>query len=639
MANILNTGISALNAFQRQLATTGHNIANVNTEGYSRQRVEFKTLNPQGGSVGFIGSGVQVSSIRRSYDDYLAGRVRAYNASQQQYAVYYDRASQVDNVIADASAGLDRMMQDFFNSIQDVSADPTSIPARNVMLNRSSVLVDRFHSLNGWLDDLRVQADKDLGNFVTDINGIAASLADINKRIQSVTAASSNPPNDLLDQRDQLIDRLSKYVNVNTVPQDDGALNVFIGTGQALVVGSTANRMSVVNNTEASDRKELAITQVGGATAVVTGQITGGRLGGLLRFRDEVLDPAQNSLGLVAIGLAQNFNEQHRLGMDLGGKLGGDYFAVSQPQLLANPGNAGTVSARFDNVANLTNHEYQLSYDGSNWNMVDLSTGGNVAMSGAGTAVNPFVVDGVALVVGPGAAAGDTYRLRPTRGGALDIDTLIADTWDIAAADPVRTRSAGGNTGTGRIGPGGLSTRTGNTKLAAPVTLTFDSAAGRFNLSTGGSVAYDPATDSGKTLTVSIAGLGDFSFTMTGTPANGDQFSLADNTGGVGDNRNALRLAGLQKRQMLYGNTATLGDAYGYLVADVGTRTHQANANADVQKQLLGQAESAKSAVSGVNLDEEAANLVRFQQAYSAAAQVISTANTLFDTLLGAVRG
>lgn len=639
MANLLNTGISALNAFQRQLATTGHNIANVNTPGYSRQRVELKTLNPQQGSVGAIGSGVQVASIRRSYDDYLAGRVRSYSASQQEYAVYYDRASQVDNVIADASAGLDRMMQDFFSSIQDVSADPTSIPARNVMLNRSNVLVDRFHSLNGWLDDLRVQADKDLGNYVTDVNGIAKSLADINGRIQSVTAASSSPPNDLLDQRDQLIDKLSKYVNVNTVVQDDGATNVFIGNGQALVVGATANILSVQNNPEAADQKEIAITQIGGGTAVVTGQISGGRLGGLLRFRDEVLNPAQDSLGLVAVGLASKFNQQHRLGMDLGGKLGNDYFALAQPELLRNPANTGTVSASFDNVSNLNNHEYQLSYDAGSWTLRDLTTGAPVSMTGSGTAADPFIANGVALVVGTPPANGDSYRLRPTRAGASAIDTLVADTRDIAAADPVRTQDAAANTGTAHIGAGGLATRAGNTKLAAPVTLTFDSAAKQFNLSSGGAIAYDPAADSGKTLSVSIAGLGDFSFTMTGVPANGDQFVLADNTGGVGDNRNALRLAGLQKQQILYGDTATLGDAYGYMVADVGTRTHQASANADVQKQLLGQAESAKSAVSGVNLDEEAANLVRFQQAYSAAAQVISTANTLFDTLLGAVRG
>ncbi|RMG35620.1 MAG: flagellar hook-associated protein FlgK [Gammaproteobacteria bacterium] len=638
MASILNTGISALNAFQRQLNTTGHNIANVNTEGYSRQRVEFSTLEAQPGGDGFLGAGVQVAAIRRSYDDYLSGQVRAYSASQEEYAIYHERASQVDNVVADAASGLDRMMQEFFASIEDVSADPTSIPARNVMLNRSQVLTDRFRSLDGWMEDLRGQLNRDLDTFVSEVNGLGQALSQVNQQIQQISAGQANPPNDLLDKRDQLIDELSTYVKVTTVPQDNGALNVFIGNGQALVVGEVANRLSVINNPMAADQKEVAVSLVGGGTAVVTDQITGGKVGGLLRFRDEVLNPAQNSLGLVAVGLADSFNREHRTGLDLDGQLGGDYFALGEPELLADPANTGTVTASFDSIADLTNHEYQLSYDGSTWSLTDLTTGGSVTMTGAGTATNPFIADGVALVVGAPPAAGDTYLLRPARSGAGSIDTLINDTRDIAAADPIRTATADTNTGTGAIGPGALTSVSGSTLPATPITLTYDAVAKVFNLSTGGSVPYDPATDSGKSLIVTIAGLGDFTFEMTGTPNNGDQFSLLSNAGGTGDNRNALHLSKLQKRSLLFGNTATLSDAYGFMVADVATSTQQASANAEVQGELLSQSQAARSAVSGVNLDEEAADLVRFQQAYAAAAQVISTANTLFDTLLGAVR-
>lgn len=637
-ANILGTGISALNAFQRQLNTTGHNIANVNTEGYSRQRVEFSTLEAQPGSDGYLGSGVQVAAIRRSYDDYLAGQVRFFSASRQEYQIYYERASQVDNVIADAASGLDRMLEAFFASVQDVAADPASIPARNVMLNRSEVLADRFRSLDSWLDDLRGQLNRDLDTFVSHMNGLGDAIAAVNQRIRQVTSSQANPPNDLLDRRDQLIDELSQYVKVTTVPQDDGSVNVFVGNGQALVVGAVANRMSVVNNPLAADRKEIAISLNGGGGAVITDQLSGGKVGGLLRFRNEVLNPAQNALGLVAVGLADSFNREHGTGMDLDGDLGGDYFGLGGPELLAHPANSGTVSARFEDVADLTDHEYQLSFDGASWSLLDITTGGTVTMSGSGTAADPFKAVGVSLVVGAGAAAGDTYLLRPTRAAAGDFRTLLDNPRDIAAADPVRTEAAPGNSGTGAIGPGALAERTGSSLAGLPVTLTYDAAANVFNLSTGGSVAYDPASDSGKTLTVSIPGLGDFRFEMTGTPATGDQFVLSDNTGGVGDNRNALHLAALQRRSMLHGGSATLGEAYGFMVADVGVGTHQAKANAEVQDQLLSQSEAARSAVSGVNLDEEAADLVRFQQAYAAAAQVISTANTLFDTLLGAVR-
>jgi len=636
---ILNIGISALSAYQKQLATTGHNIANVNTEGYSRQRVDFHTSPAQNaGGIGFIGSGVDVSSIRRTYDDFLAGRVRDYNASEQEYEIFYQRSSQIDDVIADPAAGLDQMLQQFFASVHDVSADPTSLPARNVMINQSNILVDRFQSMDSWMSDLRSQGNLDFEQSVSEINGLGASIASVNNRLQTFSHNVTNPPNDLLDERDRLIDQLSGFVDVSTLTQDDGSLNVYIGTGQPLVVGQVANALTVTNNPLATDHKELSIAQAGGGTSLVTNQITGGRLGGLLRFRNEVLDPAQNSLGLVAIGLAHNFNEEHVTGMDLNGNLGGNFFKVASPDILANPLNSGSVTASFDDISNLNNHEYEFSFDGANWTMEDLVSNSVVTVSGAGTVANPFVADGMSLVIGAGAAAGDSYRLRPTRLGGTLINTVISDARSIAASESVRTSNTAGNTGTARIGPGAQVSSTGTTKLAAPITMTFNNVTNQFALSSGGTLNYNPATDSGNTLTASVAGLGDFSFEMTGVPANGDQFVLSDNTGGVGDNRNAQRLADLQNTSLLFGNTASLSDAYGYLVADVGTKTAQAASNSSVQNQLLTQAKNSQAAVSGVNLDEEAADLVRYQQAYQAAAQVISTANNLFDTLLGAVR-
>lgn len=269
--------------------------------------------------------------------------------------------------------------------------------------------------------------------------------------------------------------------------------------------------------------------------------------------------------------------------------------------------------------------------------MTDLDSGGSVALSGTGTALDPLVADGMSIVVNA-ASNGDTYRLRPTRAGASALGLLVTNERDIAAAEAVRTQDLGSNSGTGHIGAGAQTSSTGTSLPATPITLTFDSALNQFTVSTGGTIAYVPASDTGSTLTVNIAGLGDFSFTMTGTPADGDQFQLSSNAGGVGDNRNARRLADLQSAKMMIGGTASFANTYGALIADVGTKTNQAASNASVQSHLLSQAEAAKSEVSGVNLDEEAADLVRFQQAYQAAAQVISVANTLFDSLLSAVR-
>ncbi len=647
MASIINSGISALNAFKRQMETTGHNIANVNTEGYSRQRAQFTTRDGEAIPQGYIGSGVQIASITRSYDSYLATRVRDYSSSFEEFNVYEQRANQIDNVIADASAGIDNMLQQFFASVNDVADDPTSIPARSVMINRATQLNDRFVALDGWFEDLRHQLNQDFERQTNEINSIARSLADANNRVRTLTGATGGAPNDILDERDRLIDELSHYTNVSTLQQDDGTMNVFVGTGQALVVGTTYNTLGVTNNPLAPDHKELVIQQPGGLAVNVTKQMTGGSLGGLLRFRDEVLDESQNALGRVAIGVGSFFNAEHQTGMDLDGQLGGDFFSVAGPQVLKAAGNTGTISVGFDDVSNLTTHDYQIAFDGTDWSLTDLDAGSTVTLSGPG----PFVVDGMSIVVNS-AVAGDMYQLRPTRAGASGIGLLVTNERDIAAAEAVRSSAAGGNGGTGQIAAGALTTRSGNTKLPpGGVTLEYlpgnqlgitSGPAGppptRFVQADGTAIGPSDTFVPGQTYRVAIPDLGTFEFSMTGSPAAGDSFSLSDNTGGVGDNRNARRLADLQTANLMMGGTASFADTYGSLIADVGTKTQQASSNASMQQNLLAQAESAKAEVSGVNLDEEAADLVRFQQAYQAAAQVINVANSLFDSLLNAVR-
>lgn len=647
MASIINTGLSALNAFKRQLETTGHNISNVNTEGYSRQNVELGTRPPEATSQGYIGSGVDINAITRSYDTYLATRVRNYAASYEEFSVFEQRSMQIDDVVADMAAGLDAKLQDFFNAVQDVADDPTSIPARTVMLNQATQLTERFHTLDRWLEDMRTQVNRDFESQVDEINSLSESLADVNARIRALGRATGNAPNDVLDERDKLIDDLSRYTDVSTVEQSDGTYNVFIGTGQALVVGAEYNRLGIVNNAQTADEKEIVIQQAAGSV-IITDQMTGGSLGGLVRFRDEVLDPAQNQIGLVGIGLSSFFNGEHQTGLDLDGDLGGDFFSVASPQVFGDPTNAGTITASLSDVSQLTGHEYRLDFDGTNWSMTDLDTGSAVTLSGTGTVANPLVGDGVSIVIGTAAAAGDSYTLRPTRAGAASMNVLISNERDIAAADVVRTADGAANTGTGSIGAGALTTRSGSTKLATPITLSYQAgnqlaitagpAGTQFVDANGNALGATATFTAGQTYRVDIPGLGIFDVQMTGSPAVGDTFSLADNTGGVGDNRNARRLANLQTANLMSNGTASITDTYSSMVADVGTKTQQAKTNASVQERLLSQAEEAKSEVSGVNLDEEAADLVRFQQAYQAAAQVINVANTLFDTLLGAVR-
>lgn len=636
MANLISTGVSALRVFQQALNTTGHNIANVDTEGYSRQRVDTASKTPERyGTVGYIGNGVKPTAVRRSYDEFIVNQVRNYTAQTEEYEAFHTLAARVDELIADSAVSLDRLMQQFFEATSDVASDPSSTPARQVMLDRADALADRFHALNDWMIDVRAESNSELSNFVTSVNSLASSIAQYNRQIRQVSGRNSiHAPNDLLDQRDQLIDELAKHMAVTTSVQDDGSINVYFGKGQALVLGDHASELSVTDRPESADIKSIKLDVGGGLKIDVTDLVSGGKLNGVRRFQTEILDVVQDQLGLVAIGLGHFFNAEHASGIDLAGDLGQDFFAVAGPQVLQPVTNSSSVAAGFDDVSQLTGLEYELRHDGAAWTLTRTDTDAAVTMSGTGTGADPFRFDGLSLVVSGAPAAGDRFLLRPTRNGAAQINTLLSDPRNVAAADVVATEAVATNTGTGVIGLGALVDRTGSTKLAAPVTLTFDGANNWFNVSSGGTLAYDPATDSGSALTLTLAGLGDFSFSMEGIPANSDQFVLSDNTGATGDNRNALRLADLRTQSLMINGTSTLHDAHNLMVADVGAKTSLAQTNKEVREELLQQAQSAREQVSGVNLDEEAADLVRFQQAYQASARVVATANTIFDSLL-----
>jgi flagellar hook-associated protein 1 FlgK len=384
----------------------------------------------------------------------------------------------------------------------------------------------------------------------------------------------------------------------------------------------------------------------------VTEQLSGGRLGGVINFRDQMLDPASNSLGLVAIGLGNYVNEQHQRGMDMDGALGLDFFSVTQPQVLTVAGTPGSVSVAFDDVAQLSDADYKLRFNAGAWELTNKLTGQAIAMTGSGTTADPFIAEGMSIEISAAPANGDTYWLRPTRNGAMDIQMMLADSRQIAAAAPVRSAAASANTGTGVITAGTVTDidnaafQSTAGQLSPPVLVRFTSdisydvydntnPASPVLLEAG--IAYNPAT--GAELFPTPGGI-DHGYRMhiSGAPLSGDEFSTEYNTGGIGDNRNALLLAGLATDKVMYGGSTSITNTYNGLVADVGTGTKQAEINSLAQKRILDQTLATRESISGVNLDEEAANLVKYQQAYQAAAQVISTANTLFDTLLNAVR-
>lgn len=656
MASILNIGVSALQSYQRSLTTTGHNIANSETEGYSRQRVGYATRVPMATGVGWIGTGVQVDHISRMYDDFLATQMRTTLSSASQLDTYYTHASRVDNFVGDSNTGLDPAMQDFFNALNVLADDPASIPSRQILLSDAQSLVDRFHDLSQQFDDERQMMNAQIASVASEITSLAQSIAEVNQNIvEAYGASGGSDPNDLLDQREVLFNHLAEKVDISVVPQENGAWNVFIGKGQSLVMGSYAAQISTARN--ANDLGELDIVySVAASSQVITDQLVGGEMGGLLSFRDDILDQAQNNLGLIAVGISDRFNSQHRLGLDLNGQLGGDMFNTPPIGVAASSVAAPAVTASFVDTGNLTSSDYLLVAgaapddftltrvsDGQSWSF---NTGGGYPY----TYPPAGDLDGFNISISSAAALGDEYLIRPTHDAARSLNLEISDPRQLAAAAPIRSDpstnaiSGGINLGNATVTSPEISNTT-NIPLAGAITLEYSSAIPGFTVTggPGGTIAYNPATQSGGA-SFSFAGYGGMSFNIQGIPQDGDTFVFANNTSGVGDNRNALALAELQNENTMLGQsggsleTTTFQGVYGQMISDVGTKTRSAEINSKATNSTLEIHQMALSSVNGVNLDEEAANLVKFQQAYQAAAQVIAVSNTIFDSLLGAVR-
>lgn len=693
MPDLLQTSISGLLAFQRALATTSHNISNVNTEGYSRQNTEFAARAPQFFGGGYIGSGVETSAIRRVFDESLQLTVRTNTSELGRLESFSELTGRIDSLLADKSAGLAPSLQAFFNAAQGVANDPSSETSREVMLAEGQNLANRFGFLDQRFNELEADVNSRMQVQVDEINQYADSIARINEEIVVALGRSQGaPPNDLLDTRDQLITELSQRISTQVVMQDNGAANVFIGNGQGLVVNTTASELGIVQGSYELNRPEIAFVS-GTGSVNVTRSLSGGSLGGLLDFRQNVLEVTRDQVGMVAAAVAIEFNAQHRLGLQFGdgaqGTPGADFFVEPTPRVLPR-GNYPAPDVRFDpnNVDNIKVDGYRLAYDGANWTLTRMSDNaqytlseGDLDASGVNewTVTDPsgasvtladgvtniaFASEGLIIDAGsfnPAAAAGDSYLIQPTRATAGEVGVALTRPSQIAAAGPlvageITTASgASVNDGNGEISGlsvssetgwplGGTvtSTATGRT-LSGAISLTY--AADADGLGNPGFIvagaapttylAYDPATESaGKTLT--LPGYGDASFTVTGVPVEGDEFIIQNNSGGHGDNSNMLELNALSDLVSI-GGTASFQEYYSSIVGRVGSTALKANVNRDAQEVMHEQAVAARDNVSGVNLEEEAANMMRYQQAYQAAAQVISSSRNLFDTLLAAV--
>ncbi|HEY9097249.1 MAG TPA: flagellar hook-associated protein FlgK [Thiobacillus sp.] len=539
-SSILGIGQSALTAAQVGLNTTGHNIANAATPGYTRQVVVQGAAMAQDFGFGFLGQGAEISTVKRIYNEFLSTQVRSAQTTKSGVDVYYAQIRQIDNMLADPKSGLSPALQNFFSGIQEVASNPSLIPARQAAMSSAESLVARFQGMANRLSEISDGVNSQIVSSVNEINTYAVQIAQLNDAIGRAQRATGQPPNDLLDQRDQLILDLGKEIKATVVKQGDGDYNVFIGNGQPLVVGTKTFTVFNVSSATNPEKIEVAYKNSNGSTVVVgEAGLVGGKLGGLVEFRSKTLEPAQNALGRVAIGLGSTFNTQHQLGYDLNGVAGKAFFNVPAPYVGPSANNAGTavLGATISNVNALTTSDYQVSYDGANFTVTRLSDNTSSVYASF-----PQTVDGVDISLASGAAAaGDIFLIRPTAKGASGLSLLVSD------------------------------------------------------------------------------------------PA---EFAAAAQTGAVGDNRNALLLGGLQTSKTLGNGTATYQSAFSQVVSQVGNKTRELELTSSASANLLSELTTSMQSASGVNLDEEATNLLRYQQAYQAAAKSMQIAGELFDMLL-----
>ena len=644
--DIFGISVSAMNSAKIGLATTEHNIANANTAGFSRQETVMSARSAQSTGAGFVGQGADVTTVKRIYDEFLSNRVTQQQGEAAHLNSYYSQIQQINNMLADPNAGLSPALQDFFNAVHGVASSPESMPARQTMLSSAQSLSSRFQSLNQQLSDLNDGVNGQITTSITTVNSYAQQIAALNNSIVTAQAASGGKPaNDLLDQRDQLITQLNQEIKATVVKQGDGGYNVSIGNGQLLVVGNTAYGLQAVqSNTDPSKIEVAAGTASGAVVRLQQSSFHGGNLGGLLAFRSQSLDPAQNTLGLVATGVIGTFNQQHQLGQDLRGVMASSinsFFTDTVPVVNKNAANTGNAlaTASISNYAQLTGSDYSLAYDGVNYTLTRLSDNAVTALPSL-----PQTVDGLNISLASGTpVAGDSFVIRPTVNGALSMAVAIIDPAKIAAAAPVMTNAPVTNSGTGKISAGAVDATYTAATVTPPVTLTYNSLA---NTLTGFPATLPVTVTDNGVATVFAAGapvtytsgatisFGGASFTLTGTLVNNDTFTIAQNSNATTDNRNALLLAGLQTKNTLIGGTSTYLGVYSQLVSQVGNKTRELEVTSAAQTTLVNQSVEAQQSVSGVNLDEEAANLLRYQRAYQAAGKAMQIANTLFDTLL-----
>ncbi|OWQ33657.1 flagellar hook-associated protein FlgK [Pseudomonas sp. DrBHI1] len=678
--SLISIGLSGLNASQTALSITGNNIANAAVSGYSRQQTIQTTGPSHNIGTGFVGTGTTLSDVRRIYNAYLDNQLQTSTSLNTDAAAFQDQITGIDKLLAESDTGISSVLTAFFSALQTASAKPSDAASRQLLLTQAQTLSNRFNAISSQMSKQNDSINSQLDTLSGQVNKLTSSIADLNKQITQLSASGASP-NNLLDARSEAVRQLNELVGV-TVQERDGNYDVYLGNGQSLVTGNRANTLTAVPS--AADQSQYSL-QINYPTfsSDVTSVVTGGQIGGLLRYRNDVLTPSMNELGRVALVVADSINSQLGQGLDANAQFGSALFssinsalAISQRSLAStnNSAGSGNLDVTIANSGALTTYDYEVKFTGPNQYSVRRSDGtdmGNFDL----TTTPPPVIDGFTLKLnGGGLAAGDTFKVSPTRSAAGSINTVLTDANKLAFAGPINGVVGSGNTGSGTITQPNLGAKLDiyggadtaliqdSIKHSMPVRMVFQAASG----GTQGYTLYDskgnsigtgtivPGQDNKLTINVPMRdasgapildGSGNprtFSVetTVGGSPATNDSFTFGFNADGKSDNRNAQALLGLQTKSTVgvtSGGGSSFTSAYASLVERVGAKANQAKIDTVATKAVLDAAKESRNGVSGVNLDDEAANLIKFQHYYTASSQIIKAAQETFSILINAL--
>ena len=661
-SNLINIGLSGLNAAQWGLTTTSENISNSTTPGYDVESPVYSESSGEYTGSGYLPQGVSTTTVQRAYSSYLTTELNNATSQGSSLTATYTMLAQLNNLVGSPTSGISTAITSFFTGLQTVASGASSLSSRQTAMSDAQTLATELNTTGAQYTQLGQSVNTQLSSTVAQINTYTAQIATLNQQISAATA-QGQPPNQLLDQRDAAVASLSSLVGVQVVTGSSGD-SVFLPTGQTLVSGTTSYNLGTANSP--SNPAETSVTYLGaaGSTPAQAPQFlsdsamqnVGGTLGGLITFRTQSLDPAEAQLGAIATSFASQVNNQNELGLTLTGGTGAALFSVAPPATISNANNTGnaTLSVTLANPSNPPTGNYTLSYNGSAYTLTDNQSG--TVLASTTSLSQP--IDGMNFSTTGTMQPGDSFEVSPTSGALSSFALTTTNGSAIAAASPVLVTKNTGNSGTAQITQGTVSS--GYTLPATTTTLTYDSATGTLSgfpansvvtinttppttvniTATTTTVPYSPA--SGATMTVNSAAppatpgpMNGITFTLSGTPANNDTFTIAANTGAQSDGSNATLMSQIVSAQALNGGTTTLTQAYANYVNTVGNNTNAVNASSETQSALVTQITSAQQSVSGVNINEEAANLLQYQQLYQANSKVIQTADTLFQTILG----